>query len=351
MRMEPDTDREALTRRLHQQYNIDIENLTLVHKGFVGYCYIVDCANSDRYFLKLYDDSRLGRINASRLDFYLPLTWNLHHKGILPNVPYPIKTRNGHLKTDFEGQPLVLFNFIDGKMVGWEDPLPDHILMKLASMVGIFHRSTPEIGIEFDYVEDFGIPFEDDMINGLNALENTTSRDSWGKQELRKLLLPRRDEILGYLDRLKELQKVARIIEKDKVLCHTDLHGGNLIINDQGDLYILDWEGAMIAPPEHDLFFCAWEDRFVDLFLPNYQREFGPAELDSNVFGFYYYRRNLEDLTDWIVRILYENVDDEQDRNDLDGIVEDCVSGWPYLEDTISKIDAKLRQIRKTQIA
>ena len=348
MRMETDTDMEALTRRLHQEYEINIENLTLVHKGFVGYCYIVHCANSDRYFLKLYDDSRLGRINASRLDFYLPLTWSLHHKGILPNVPYPIETRNGDLKAEFEGQPLVLFNFIDGKMVGWEDPLPDDVFVKLAGLVGIFHRSTPEIGIELDCIEDFGIPFEDDMINGLNALENITSRDSWGKQELKKLLLPRRDEILGYLDRLKELQKVARIMDKDKVLCHTDLHGGNLMINDQGDLYILDWEGALIAPPEHDLFFCAWEDRFVDMFLPNYQREFGPAELDSKVFGFYYYRRNLEDLTDWIVRILYENADDEQDRRDLEGIVEDCVSGWQYFEDTISKIGAKLRQTRKT---
>ena len=190
MKIEQDIDREALTRGIHQEYNIDVANLTFVHKGFVGYCYIVNCANGDRYFLKLYDDSRLGRINANRLDFYLPLTWNFHHKGILPNVPYPIETHNGHLKTDFKGQPMVLFNFIDGKMVGWEDPLPDNILMKLARLVGIFHKSTPEIGIEFDHVEDFGIPFEDDMINGLNALEHITSRDSWGKQELKKLLPP-----------------------------------------------------------------------------------------------------------------------------------------------------------------
>jgi hypothetical protein len=57
-----------------------------------------------------------------------------------------------------------------------------------------------------------------------------------------------------------------------------------------------------------------------------------------------YYRRNLEDLADWVVRILRYNSNDEQDREDLQGIVEDCMSGWPYLETTISKIEAKLAQ-------
>jgi hypothetical protein len=59
--------------------------------------------------------------------------------------------------------------------------------------------------------------------------------------------------------------------------------------------------GALIAPPEHDLFAFAGDDRFVSLFLPNYERELGPVSLDSNVFGFYFYRRNPEDLTHWTV--------------------------------------------------
>ena len=103
----------------------------------------------------------------------------------------------------------------------------------------------------------------------------------------------------------------------------------------------------MLAPPEHALFAFAWEDRFIDVFLPNYKREFGPVSLNSDVFGFYYYRRNLEDMTDWLVRILYENTHEEQNRNDLDGLVEDCISGWAYLEVTIRNIRAKLATLIK----
>ena len=342
MKIELDIDKAALIKRVRQEYGIEVQSLTFVPEGEVAYCYVAMCGNGDRYFLKLLSDSRLGQISASTLDFYLPLTWNLYSKGILPNVAHPIRTTDGCFRTHFEGQPLVLFNFVDGRTVGYESPLPDDILEGLAGLVGILHRNTPEIGVEEPRLERFDIRFQGDLVNGLQVLASTAPRDRKGQQELREILSPRREEIVGLLSRLQELQHLARDAGKEMVLCHTDLHGGNLMVNGRGDLYILDWEGALVAPPEHDLFVFAGDDRFMGLFLPNYEREFGPVSLDSEVFGFYYYRRNLEDLTDWIVRILYENTDDEQDRNDLQGIIEDCVSAWPYLETAIVEIDAML---------
>jgi hypothetical protein len=81
----------------------------------------------------------------------------------------------------------------------------------------------------------------------------------------------------------------------------------------------------------------------VDL-LPIYEGENGPVNLDSDVFGFYTYRRNLEDLMDYVVRILHYSTDDEQDRQDLEEMNETCIAGWPYLEATIKQIDEKLAE-------
>jgi hypothetical protein len=345
MKIELDIDTAGLIAKVSQDYSIEVHEIDFIPGSFVAFCYSVNCSNHDRYFLKLFDDSRLGRISVDRMGFYLPLTWELHSKNILPNIPYPIKTRDGRFSTEFHGHPIVLFNFIDGDLVGYENPMPDGTLAKLAGLVGITHGCRYQLETPFPFVENFGIPFESDLIDGLNALEKITKKDNWGKRELRELLQPRKDEILGYLNRLKELQSISRRAAKEMVLCHTDLHGGNLIMDDAGRLYILDWEGTILAPPQHDLFVFAWEDRFVDVFLPNYQRGFNPMGLNSDIFGFYYYRRNLEDLTDWIVRILYENTDQEQDRQDLDGIKEDCIEGWQWLEFTIGKIKAKLDKI------
>ena len=98
----------------------------------------------------------------------------------------------------------------------------------------------------------------------------------------------------------------------------------------------------MIAPPEHDLFFFVGYDTFWDDLLPIYEVENGPVDLDSDVFGFYTYRRNLEDLMDYVIRILHYSTDDEQDRQDLKEIAEYCIAGWPHLEPTIEGIEAKL---------
>ncbi|MDP2859525.1 MAG: phosphotransferase [Bacillota bacterium] len=162
-----------------------------------------------------------------------------------------------------------------------------------------------------------------------------------GWRGFQELLLPRRSEILGYLDRLKELQAIVRARPREMVVCHTDLHGANLLVDSRGNLYILDWEGAMLAPPEQDLFFFAGRDTFWDLFWPNYEREFGPAQLDVDTLGFYYYRRGLEDLAEWIQRLLYADQGDEQECSALHWATE-TVAELSKVEPTLGKIAAHL---------
>jgi hypothetical protein len=114
------------------------------------------------------------------------------------------------------------------------------------------------------------------------------------------------------------------------------------MLDPSGTLYIIDWEGAILAPPEQDLFFFVERGDFWTSFLPAYEDEFGPSQLDSRLFGFYYYRRNLEDLADWINRILHHNTTAEQDAEDLQGIQDDCLASWSRLDKNIKTIEAHL---------
>jgi spectinomycin phosphotransferase len=342
MKVEPVLDKAALFEVIQREYGLSVERLRFLPTGWTAYCYTVDCTDGERFFLKLTSDSDLVPFAASDRDFYLLMTYQLRTKQFLPNVACPVRTQSGRFTARCDSYLLILFYFIEGTVVG-HDGMSDDVLVKLARMIGILHRSTPEIEVEKPLVEGFDIAFEGDLMDGLDALAGVTPGDKRGRRELRDLLLSRKGEMLGQLDRLKELQLLARATGKKMVVCHTDLHGENLMMDERGNLYIIDWEGAMIAPPEHDLFFFAGYDYFWDLFLPNYEREFGPVSLEGNVFGFYYYRRMLEDLTDWVVRILYHNAGYEQDLEDL-GEIADCIAGWPYLEPTIRGIEQKLAQ-------
>jgi hypothetical protein len=305
---------------------------------------VFEAEQGGQYFLKLYGDSARPTFVASSLEFYLPLAHQLHTRGILPNIAHPVPTVDGRFFVPWGRNTLILFDFIEGPVVGHGRVIGE-VLAKLAHMVGRLHRSGVQIQLARPLIESFDIVFEAELTKALQGLPGIPSDDRWGRVGLRDLLLPQRARLFRYLDRLRELQARVRAKGRPTVVCHTDLHGENLMRDSEGNLYILDWENAMIAPPEHDLFFFAGYDSFWDVFLPRYERETGPIHLDHDTLGFYYYRRGLEDLSCWLVRILEGSGSEEQDRSDLAEIAE-CVEGLYLVEGMLAGIKEKERQHR-----
>jgi thiamine kinase-like enzyme len=323
-------DDQILIEIIRRAYGLQVERLTYLRQAWVAHCYAVDCAGDKRFFLKFYEQERQARFYARDLAFYLSLCDQLVSKQLLRAVARPIPTSHKQFALPFDGHLMILFEWIEGQTVGFER-LSDEVLAKVATAVGRLHKSTPQIEWSNPPREGFDLPFQEALLNNLDVLETVTPADSIGRQGLRDLLLPHKPEVRRLLARLQELQARVRGTYHAMVICHTDLRGGNMILDDRGTLHLLDWEGALLAPPEHDLHFFEWDERFESLFVPHYERAFRPVHLDREMLGFYYYRRNLEDLADWVMRILYEDNGDEQDQEDLQGIVEDCISAWPTL--------------------
>jgi thiamine kinase-like enzyme len=320
-----------------------VKRLTFLPKGEVANNYIADCASGERYLLKVLGNSRQVRKNTAGFDLSLCLTWHLHATGLFTRLAHPLKTRTDKFDVHINDLRIILFHFVEGQTLASQWPYSDKMLTSIARAIASIHKTTPHLRIEIPRVEQFDIPFADELLNGLDTLQVITPHYRQGQQKLKELLLPHRERIVGYLGRLCELQRMARAVPRTMVLCHTDLTPDNLLVNEQGELYILDWEGALLAPPEHDLFFFTGK-HFSD-FLNQYMQEYGSANLDGNLLGFYFYRRNLEDLTDWMIRILRENTHDEQDENDLNGIVQDCMDGWPLFETAIEQVKAQITNI------
>lgn len=342
MRIEPAIDQSLLIDVLRDEYGLSVERLTFVPQGEVAHSYVVMCADSARYYLKVLDRSRLAAISASRLDFYLPLTYKLFHEGHFRYLTYPIKTRSGAFATTFDGAPLILFNYIEGVNPHGDALVEPQTWRTLARHVAAIHNSTHVVHTAGAPTETFTVPFEGALLDGLATLASITDADGEGRSTLRDLLLPRKGAILKYLERLHALAVRARALDPPMALCHTDIHSYNLLMNAAGELFILDWEGAMIAPREHDLFMFTGEH--FSSFLAEYRREVGDVPLHADLFAFYFHRRMLEDLTDWIVRILYENTSEEQNRIDLAGIEEECLAGWPAIEPGIARVEEQLRK-------
>ena len=125
------------------------------------------------------------------------------------------------------------------------------------------------------------------------------------------------------------------------VLCHGDLWGGN-IIRHSNKLYFIDWESAMIAPPEYDL--VGYIDKEFDIFFSSYEKHYGQTvSINLDLLRFYSYRHQLRNLTNWIMNILYRNKAEEQNENDLEMILNHCMNRWDSIEPNVRTVGAILK--------
>jgi Ser/Thr protein kinase RdoA (MazF antagonist) len=327
---------EDLYRAIQESYGIQITNLEFLLRGWGGDCYRIDTSDGERYFLKLHDSANYMGIAATSRPFYLPLMDQLHSKGILPNIPHPIRTRDGNLSLVIDSNEVVITNWIGGKLVGF-GKLPEPILTQLAKMTGILHSNRSQLEFERPFVEKFEFGFASDLSKAVTALDTISPSDSPGIQLLRETILPHHDEVLKHLQGLRELQMRVRELEKPMVVCHTDLHGGNLMTDAQGNFYILDWENALIAPPEHDMIFFAGESNFWNVFWPEYTNYFKYPSLDGDMLSFYYYRRTLEDIAGFVLRILQGAGGNARDREDINWL-RGCLADLVAIDNTVAKI-------------
>jgi thiamine kinase-like enzyme len=343
VKFEPALDKPALMETIWQAYGYPVSALTFVPEGEVGCHYLAECEDGKRYFLTLLLNNRLARLNTGRLDFALRLERTLYDRGLFRSLAVPQRTRTGGLHAEFQGQPLIVHDYIEGESLEGTWPYPSKVLIQLGKLAAQLHRATPSLDMDVPFVEHFDLPFEAALRECLVKLESVNAHSRPGQQALSDLLLTQRETLLDLLARLHELAAAARALRPPLVLVHTDMTPNNILRTPKGELFIVDWGGAMLAPAEHDLFLFFGEG-FMTL-LKEYCRMSVNLCLHPEIFSFYFYCRNLDDTTDILIRILHENITDEEDRHDLDLLREDCLSGWPYLESSIEIVTEQLQAI------
>lgn len=92
------------------------------------------------------------------------------------------------------------------------------------------------------------------------------------------------------------------------VVCHSDLHAGNILIDGAGRLYIVDWDAPILAPKERDLMYVGGGQGFRGhtpeqeeaLFYEGY----GRAELSRAALAYYRYERIVQDIAIYCEELL-----------------------------------------------
>jgi len=124
------------------------------------------------------------------------------------------------------------------------------------------------------------------------------------------------DALLAHTASLGERLRRANL---PRVLCHADAHLGNVLSGGDGRLWLIDWDGAAVAPRERDLMFVIGGiaagqvgPRQTALFL----RGYGPVEPDAAALAYYRCAWALQDLASFGHTVLLDETAGEANRRE-----------------------------------
>jgi spectinomycin phosphotransferase len=213
----------------------------------------------------------------------------------------------------------------------------------VAGLAAAIHGATGALAVPVPVTETFEV-CTDGLRRCLAELEAGDGGADGLVAEARALVWPQRVVLLGMQQRLQALGDAVRSRPKELVLCHGDLRGDNLLADRAGRVWLVDWDGPVLAPRERDL--VGFTGRGFAAFVAGYQRAAGHRiDLDADLLAFFLLRRNLDDLVDWLGSVLAGDRPVAQRRADLKG-VRWCLSRWAALEARIQHTRAVLARRR-----
>ena len=276
---------------------VPIDEYHPLRAGYVAFVHRVRGEDGRDYVLKTYDDARpISRMILPTLTaLTLATVWLAHQEGVrgrivAPSVALP-PVRTGAYTT-------VLFPFIDG-VTPREQTLTDVQLAQLVFTVAHIHN------IQGEHHGLVGVPREDFDAVWTAAVLPALERVDVPQHRL-AAVFGGRAKLIAQL--FRAFRRQASVIAKTKpamVLCHTDIHGYNVII-DQDIPLLIDWEGMKIAPKEHDLMFWHGAERW-ELVWQMYHTVHPTAQIDTSLLKFYQMRRLFEDMIQDIERVEQEH--------------------------------------------
>ncbi|MBA3944104.1 MAG: phosphotransferase [Herpetosiphonaceae bacterium] len=286
----PDISDDIILACVHANFGLPITHATFLPIGadINSFVYRLTSDDGTPYFLKL----RRGNFN----EVAVTVPAFLYAQGIhRVMAPFPTITHRWWVHAhDFD---WMLYPFFAGKN-GFEVALSQPQWLALGESMKAVHSTILPPGLVArvpretysprlrrivetfdDHVEQ---PFDDHIAARLAAF--------W---------LTKRDEIHCIVQRAEQLAHLLQHRTVDLVVCHADLHGGNVLLSAHDTLAIVDWDELILAPKERDLMFVGggiggiWNLPQETLW---FYQAYGHTEIDPVGLAYYRYERIVADI-------------------------------------------------------
>jgi len=297
---------QRIIESLHNDYGINIVTLTRIPLGADMLASVYKAQSHDQvsYFIKL-------KHNHHR-DIGVTIQQLLHDTGI-KEVMSPIKTKHGQPIQQIDEFTLIVYPFIEGKD-GFSLQLTDAQWIMFGKALKRIHQFNVPLTIKNQINYESYSPQWRESVQALYAHIDATSTDETSTDgsstngpsttntiALKTLIFLQEHKltIQRLINRAEQLYQEIKKTSPELVLCHSDIHAGNVLMQENGAIYIVDWDAPIMAPKERDLMFInggvgnVWNNAHEEkLFYKGY----GKTNINMTILAYYRHERIVEDI-------------------------------------------------------
>lgn len=285
---------------LHADYGISVAALTFIPLGadIDASVYKAETYDQSSYFVKIK--------RGFHHDIGTIIQLLLHNAGIQQIIP-PIKTNHDQLTCQIDDFTIIVYPFIEGQD-GFSHDLTNDQWITLGKALRQIHEFHLPPLIENQIKRENYCTKWREMVRSIYVHIDTKQivTDEIALKLL-TFMKEHRETIQHLVNHAEQLAQKIQQQSPAFVLCHSDIHGGNVLIANDGEIYIVDWDQPIMAPKERDLMFIGagvanvWNNPHEEKF---FYKGYGKTAINKEILAYYRHERIVEDITVYSQQLL-----------------------------------------------
>jgi spectinomycin phosphotransferase len=309
----PELKDEEIINCLRNEFGLSVENISFLPLGADRNTSVYHVVANDGtvYFVKL----RRGDLNKASIMVPKYLS-DQEIKWIIPSIT----TQNGQLWANIDPFKVILYPFIEGHNA-FEEHLSYQQWIEFGTTLKQFHSANIPLAITGNIQREIFSPhWRDKVMLFLDRIEKEKFDEPLAA-ELAIFLKNKKKETFKLVERSEWLAQKLEEQLPEFILCHADIHGWNLLIDSDGELFIVDWDTLIFAPKERDLMFIG--GGFGDSgYTPQeeetmFYKGYGPIKINQRAIAYYRYECIIEDIAIYCEQILLSYQEGEDRKQAL----------------------------------
>jgi len=275
---------------LKVHYGINIHSAQVISDGadMNAFVYKAD-SKSSSFFVKI----KYGAHN----EINLSIIRLLHASGIR-EIIFPFQTLDAKLFKQLDQFKIIVYPFIHAPN-GFAQNLTEKQWRQLGKVLRQIHETSVPSSIKKQLRQEmFSSKWREIVRSFYSKVESDTSDDKI-TADFKSFFNQKLSLIHQLVDSAEQLSKKIQPDSNKYVLCHSDIHAGNVLVANDGPIYIIDWDEPMLAPKERDLMFIGggvgnvWNKRHETHF---FYEGYGKTNFDKTILSYYRHERIVEDI-------------------------------------------------------